>query len=193
MAAKPQAIATSTNETEMAGPAPARPLSVAALPPFKSRSSTGALRIDLPRKCSPAAAVPVTVKIPDPITAPMPRAMRLPTPSDFLSRRSGSSEEAISASMLLVRRSEDMSSGVPVRALSGGSAYKLLALRLPLGHFSDFLLHRTARNPSSALGLGSGLLARGALDLLAFCLICYVFCVHSSWIPAYFSISFLRP
>src|SRR5579863_8156486 len=105
MAANPHAIATSTNEMEMAGPAPARPLNVAALPPFNSKSSTGAFKIDLPRKCSPAAAVPVTVKIPEPITAPIPSAIKLHTPSDFLRHLSGSSDAAISASILLVRKS----------------------------------------------------------------------------------------
>src|SRR5216684_2006952 len=105
MAANPQAIATSTKEMEIAGPAPARPLSVAALPPLSSRSRTGAFKTDLAAKCSPAAAVPVTVKMPEPITAPIPNAIKLHTPSDFLSRRSGSSEAAINASMLLVRRS----------------------------------------------------------------------------------------
>ncbi len=89
----------------MAGPAPARPLNVAALPPFSSRSSTGAFNMDLPRKCSPAAAVPVTVKIPEPITAPIPNATMLHTPSVFLRALPGSSDAAISASMLLVRKS----------------------------------------------------------------------------------------
>src|ERR1700678_4253556 len=105
MAANPQAMATNTKETEMAGPAPSRPLSVDAAPRLTSRSRTGALRTDLARKCSPAAAVPVTVKMPDPMTAPTPSAIKLQTPSDFFSRRSGSSEAAIRASMLLVRRS----------------------------------------------------------------------------------------
>ena len=50
-------------------------------------------------------AVPTTVKIPEPITALMPSAVRLTQPSDFFSRRSGSSESAMSRSMLLVRKS----------------------------------------------------------------------------------------
>src|ERR1700733_7733128 len=105
MAANPQAIATNTKETEMDGPAPSRPLKVVALAPCNNRSRTGALKIDLAKKCSPAAAVPVTVKIPDPMTAPTPSAIKLHTPSDFFSRRSGSSEAAMRASILLVRRS----------------------------------------------------------------------------------------
>ena len=40
----------------------------------------------------PAAAVPVRVKMPEPITAPMPRAVRLQGPSDLRRRLPGSSE-----------------------------------------------------------------------------------------------------
>ncbi len=62
-------------------------------------------RIDLIWMSLPAAAVPVRVKMPEPITAPMPRAVRLHGPSVLRSCLSGSSEAAISASMLLVRKS----------------------------------------------------------------------------------------
>ena len=41
--------------------------------------------------------------MPDPITAPIPRAVRLQGPSVFARRLPGSSDAAISASMLLVR------------------------------------------------------------------------------------------
>ena len=44
-------------------------------------------------------AVPMTVKIPDPITAPMPRAVSDQGPSDFFSACSGSSESLISLSI----------------------------------------------------------------------------------------------
>src|SRR5215469_4847394 len=54
---------------------------------------------------SPAMAVPMTVKMPEPITAPIPSEVRLSQPSDFLSRFSGRSESEISWSMLLVRKS----------------------------------------------------------------------------------------
>src|ERR1700676_3227239 len=50
-------------------------------------------------------AVPITVKIPEPITAPIPSEVRLNHPSDFLSRFSGISESEMSLSMLLVRKS----------------------------------------------------------------------------------------
>jgi len=85
--------------------APARPVKVAAFPPFSRRSSTGAFRMDLSAKWTPAAAVPVKVKMPEPITAPIPKAIRLHTPSDRLSFLPGSSEAAIRCSILLVRKS----------------------------------------------------------------------------------------
>src|ERR1700733_15566384 len=48
---------------------------------------------------SPAMAVPTTVKIPEPITAPMPNAVSDHGPSVFLRQCSGSSESRISLSM----------------------------------------------------------------------------------------------
>jgi hypothetical protein len=54
----------------------------------------------------PRAAVPVTVKIPDPITAPIPRNVRLHGPSVFFSRWLGSSEDAMSSSMFFVRKKD---------------------------------------------------------------------------------------
>src|SRR6266436_9782885 len=53
----------------------------------------------------PAMAVPTTVKIPDPITAPMPRAVSDTGPSVFFNLRSGSSESEISLSMYLQQKS----------------------------------------------------------------------------------------
>ena len=51
---------------------------------------------------SPAIAVPITVKIPEPMTAPMPSAVRETGPSVFLRLCSGSSESLISLSIDLV-------------------------------------------------------------------------------------------
>ena len=48
---------------------------------------------------SPAMAVPITVKIPDPMTAPMPSAVRDHGPSVFLRLCSGASESRISLSI----------------------------------------------------------------------------------------------
>src|SRR5262249_9946912 len=47
----------------------------------------------------PAMAVPMTVKMPEPITAPMPSAVRDHGPSDFFSACSGSSDSRMSLSM----------------------------------------------------------------------------------------------
>lgn len=48
---------------------------------------------------SPEMAVPMTVKIPDPMTAPMPSAVSDHGPRLRLSARSGSSDSRISLSM----------------------------------------------------------------------------------------------
>ena len=47
----------------------------------------------------PPMAVPITVKMPEPMTAPMPRAVSDNGPSVFFSARSGSSESRMSLSM----------------------------------------------------------------------------------------------
>ena len=52
----------------------------------------------------PPMAVPMTVKMPEPMTAPMPRAVSETGPSDFLSAVSGRSLSAISLSMDLVAK-----------------------------------------------------------------------------------------
>jgi hypothetical protein len=53
----------------------------------------------------PAMAVPTTVKMPEPMTAPMPSAVSDHGPSVFFSRCSGSSESEISLSMDLHAKS----------------------------------------------------------------------------------------
>lgn len=68
-------------------------------------SSSGAFRIDFACSFWPAIAVPTIVKIPEPITAPMPSEVRLSHPSDFLRRFSGLLASEMSWSMLLVRKS----------------------------------------------------------------------------------------
>src|ERR1700747_149769 len=67
-------------------------------------SKRGAFRMELNCIFCPAIAVPITVKIPEPITAPMPSEVKLTAPSDFFSRFSGSCESEISLSMSLVRK-----------------------------------------------------------------------------------------
>src|SRR6185312_1841505 len=53
----------------------------------------------------PAMAVPMTVKIPEPMTAPMPSAVSDHGPSVFFSRCSGSSEFAMSLSIDFLAKS----------------------------------------------------------------------------------------
>ena len=50
-------------------------------------------------KCCPAIAVPITVKMPDPITAPIPRAVSDQGPRLFLRAFSGASDSRISLSI----------------------------------------------------------------------------------------------
>ena len=52
----------------------------------------------------PAIAVPMTVKMPEPITAPMPSAVSDKGPSDFFRLWAGSSDSRISLSMDLVAK-----------------------------------------------------------------------------------------
>ena len=54
---------------------------------------------------SPAMAVPMTVKMPEPMTAPIPSAVSDHGPSVFFSECSGSSESLISLSIDLVANS----------------------------------------------------------------------------------------
>ncbi len=53
----------------------------------------------------PAMAVPTTVKMPEPMTAPIPSAVSDHGPSVFFSRCSGSSDSEISLSMDLQQNS----------------------------------------------------------------------------------------
>src|SRR3989442_363353 len=67
-----------------------------------------------------------------------------------------------------------------------------LTLALALYLAADPFLHRTASDPGGALGFGCGLLAGGALELLAFNPVGNVGGVHPFlFSPAYFSTSFL--
>src|SRR5450432_1394551 len=53
--------------------------------------------------CSPAAAVPASAKIPEPMIAPMPRQVRSNAVSERFIFRSGASDSRIKSSGLLVR------------------------------------------------------------------------------------------
>ena len=54
--------------------------------------------------CSPEIAVPMTVKMPDPMTMPMPSAVSETGPRCFFSACSGSSDSLISLSMDFVAK-----------------------------------------------------------------------------------------
>src|SRR5271157_144244 len=108
--AKLHAIATRKNEIAIEGPAGGRPcMSAPAVLPvrrkFTIRSSACACRMEGAWKYSPAAAVPVSTKIPEPMMAPMPSAVSDHGPSVLLSRVSGFSDSEISLSMDLQQRS----------------------------------------------------------------------------------------
>src|ERR1700734_2647886 len=91
-------------EMAMAGPAPGRP----KLAEWWIRySRSGALRIEEASSFWPAIAVPTMVKMPEPITAPIPREVRLSQPRDFLSFTSACSESERSGSMVLQLKSWD--------------------------------------------------------------------------------------
>src|SRR5580704_16342076 len=117
--------------------------------------------------------------MPEPMTAPIPRNVKLQGPRVFRRRRSGSSDDAISSSMLLVRNRDAM-------PLIRGR----LTLTLALDHLLHFALRGAARDIRGPFGLGRGLLAGGAFQFFAFVFIRDLVSVHSTLIPAYFAISF---
>src|SRR5258707_3049288 len=96
------------------------------------------------------------MKMPEPMTAPMPNAIRLHGPSVLFNRLPGSSDTAISASILRVCR----------RWLSFGTEH--LAFTLALHHLFDFLLQRAARHAGCAFGFGGSFFARRPFQFLAF-------------------------
>jgi hypothetical protein len=72
---------------------------------------SGELRIDDVSNFSPEIAVPMTVKMPEPMTAPIPSAVREIGPSVFLRACAGSSESEISLSIDLRAKSWDRDGG----------------------------------------------------------------------------------
>ncbi len=67
-------------------------------------SSACACRMEGAWKYSPAAAVPVSTKMPEPMMAPIPSAVSDQGPSDLLSRCAGSSDSEISLSIDLQQK-----------------------------------------------------------------------------------------
>ena len=87
--------------------------------------------------CSPAAAVPVSAKIPVPMIAPMPSAVRSNAVSERFITRSGASDSRISISGLLVLNSEAIGD---FRLQAGGhtgfyAAHRLTDTRRPVNVF----------------------------------------------------------
>ena len=100
-----------TNETTTAGPAPGRPSAGSAwvIQPWM-KLMTGVVSDDAPASPrSPAAAVPVSAKMPEPMIAPTPRAVRSRAESERFMCRSGASASWMSLSGLLVRKIRDES------------------------------------------------------------------------------------
>src|SRR5215813_11922918 len=93
----------------MAGPAPGRPKEAEWCTRYCSR---GALRIEEVWNFWPAMAVPTMVKMPEPMTAPMPSDVRLSQPRDFLRRSSAPSQSEISLSMFLRRKRDEATQGL---------------------------------------------------------------------------------
>src|ERR1035437_9139727 len=153
------------------------------------------------------------MKMPEPITAPIPIAVRLHGPKVRRSFFSGSSEAAMSASILFVRKMLTVAAPAYGYSLSGNTFWprflslcaeggvpsgsppcKGLALALALGLVTDLLLFGPAGHTRGAFRLGSRLLACRALQLLAFNRVGDVLRIHQFLFnPAYFSINFFNP
>src|SRR3954453_24153765 len=109
--------------------------------------------------------------MPLPITAPIPSEVRLHGPNVRLSLFSGSSEDAISASILIFRKrlTWEIPPGPPAGARPGRSRFNLrLALALALLLVTDLFLLGPARHAGRPLGFRSRLFAGRALQLFAF-------------------------
>src|SRR6202044_3090277 len=103
-------MATRKNEIAMEGPAGGRPcMRTPEVFPVRTRfttiSRTCGCQMEDALKYSPAAAVPVSTKMPDPITAPIPSAVSDQGPKVFCSRCPGVSDSAISLSIDLQQKS----------------------------------------------------------------------------------------
>jgi len=61
----------------------------------------------------PAIAVPTTVKIPEPMTAPIPREVRLSQPSDFFNRRSARPHRDLTDRYVVTRNSLPLGTILP--------------------------------------------------------------------------------
>ncbi len=128
-------------------------------------------------------AVPMTVKIPEPITAPTPNAVRETGPSVFRRECSGRSDSEISLSIDLVAKICRPSERLLKRGFFPRHSRRDLATadpipgpqlyRLPLRLTATRLLYLgfVFAAGSGSLGLGRGLFASCPLDLLALFLV----------------------
>src|ERR1700734_1574160 len=120
-------MATRKNEIAMEGPAGGGPCmrtpeGVPVRTRFTTISRTCACQMEEALKYSPAAAVPVSTKMPEPITAPMPRAVNDQGPRVFCSRWPGASDSEISLSIDLQQKSWlSLVRTVEVRTVAAGS------------------------------------------------------------------------
>src|SRR5579859_808767 len=81
-------------------------------------------------------AVPTMVKMPEPITAPMPREVRLSQPNDFFNRNSAPSQSEISWSIFLRRKSDEANRALrssPARARDGNGMGMRCGKNVPRG------------------------------------------------------------
>src|ERR1700723_1121472 len=121
-------MATRTSEIASAGPAPGRP---ATAPWCSSRSTTGESAHEDKDAGLPPIATPMTVKIPDPITAPMPSAVKETGPSVFFNAHSGRSDSEISLSIDFVAKICLASALAPAyRRIGAGRFYCILQFRM---------------------------------------------------------------
>src|SRR5581483_3031900 len=128
-----------------------------------NRSITCAWKIEGTSKCSPAAAVPVSTKIPEPMIAPMPKAVSDHGPRVFLRRCSGFSESEISLSMDFLAKS---CPAIVYVAQPDGCAPRRLPFRLSAHHLLHLALGGAAWR--GAFGFRSSFLARRPLCFFAF-------------------------
>ena len=91
-------------------------------------------------------ATPMTVKMPEPITAPMPRAVKETGPSVFFNACSGLSDSEISLSIDLVAKICLASALAPAYRRIGAGRF-----RLHDAFSAEYLLQREPRETSSEL------------------------------------------
>src|ERR1700679_4034298 len=124
-------------------------------------------------------AVPITVKMPEPMTAPIPSAVSETGPSVFFRLHSGNSESLINLSIDLVANSCCRSASAPGsrewRRSIRARYEQMLTLALTSGKLLDLLLGGASWG--SACSFGSRFFARGSLDLLPLQLVFDCLCI----------------